>query len=307
MAGRGELFVREVGRPRPDRPSLVLLHGWTATADLNFFPLYAPLRRDGRHVVAFDLHGHGRGLRRPDRFRLGDCADDAAAVAAALGLSRIVPVGYSMGGLVAQLLWQRHRDLVAGLVLCATSRNFRGNAGDHLYFGGLTGLAAAARLAPGPLREQAFARYLDARMDRSALTPWAVAELARHDFRTVLEAGAAIGAFTSHRWAPDIDVPTAVVVTTGDTKIPPHRQRSWRPPSRTRSRSRWRPTITPALGRHRCSCPPCGGPCTTCWRARAPGPPTAERADRGRPRPAQASGLVPADSRRCSVPFSQRE
>ncbi|MGD9751055.1 MAG: alpha/beta fold hydrolase [Acidimicrobiia bacterium] len=225
MAGRGELFVREVGRPRPDRPSLVLLHGWTATADLNFFPLYAPLRRDGRHVVAFDLHGHGRGLRRPDRFRLGDCADDAAAVAAALGLSRIVPVGYSMGGLVAQLLWQRHRDLVAGLVLCATSRNFRGNAGDHLYFGGLTGLAAAARLAPGPLREQAFARYLDARMDRSALTPWAVAELARHDFRTVLEAGAAIGAFTSHRWAPDIDVPTAVVVTTGDTKIPPHRQR----------------------------------------------------------------------------------
>lgn len=224
LAGRGELFVREAGRPRPGRPSLLLLHGWTATADLNFFPAYASLRRDA-HVVSFDLHGHGRGLRRAERFRLADCADDAAALAGALGLEAIVPVGYSMGGLVAQLLWHRHRHLVRGLVLCATSRNFRGNAGDHLYFGGLSGLAAAARLAPGPLREQAFARYLDARIGRSELTPWAVAELARHDLRTVLEAGAAIGTFSSHEWVGEIDVPTAVVLTTADTKIPPHRQR----------------------------------------------------------------------------------
>ncbi|MCC6437468.1 MAG: alpha/beta fold hydrolase [Acidimicrobiales bacterium] len=224
LPDRGELFVREVGRPRAGQPSLLLLHGWTATADLNWFPAYEALRRDA-HVVSFDLRGHGRGLRTPERFRLADCADDAAALADALSLDAIVPVGYSMGGLVAQLLWHRHPRLVRGLVLCATSRNFRGNAGDHLYFGGLSGLATAARLAPGPLREQAFARYLDARIGRSDLTPWAVAELARHDFRTVLEAGAAIGTFSSHRWVGDIDVPTSVVITTADTKIPPHRQR----------------------------------------------------------------------------------
>lgn len=224
LAERGELFVREAGERRAGRPTLVLLHGWTATADLNWFPVYGPLA-ERHHVIALDLRGHGRGLRRPERFRLADCADDVAALAEALDLQCVIPVGYSMGGLVAQLVWHRHPDRVAGLVLCATSRNFRGSPGDHVYFGGLSGLAAASRLAPGPLKEQAFARYLEARIGTLGLTPWGVAELARHEFRTVLEAGAAIGTFSSHRWVGDIDVPTAVVVTTADTKIAPHRQR----------------------------------------------------------------------------------
>ncbi len=224
LEGRGRLFVREAGTADPATPTLVLLHGWTATADLNWFPAYAPLA-ERHHIVSLDLRGHGRGLRNADRFRLADCADDVAALAGVLGLERIVPVGYSMGGLVAQLVWHRHRRLVAGLVLCATSRNFRGTAGDHVYFGGLAGLAAASRLAPGPVRSQAFARYLEARIGRLGLTPWGIAELARHDFRLVLEAGAAIGTFSSHRWVGDIDVPTAVVITTEDTKIPPQRQR----------------------------------------------------------------------------------
>ncbi len=224
LPGRGRTFVRECGVATPDRPTLVLLHGWTGTADLNWFPVYEPLSALG-HVVALDQRGHGRGLRHPERFRLADCADDVAALAAELGLERVVPVGYSMGGLVAQLVWRRHRDLVAGLVLCATSRNFRGTAGDRVYFGGLTGLAAAGRFAPGPLRDQAFARFLEARIGRMGLTPWGVSELARHDFRTMLEAGAAIGTFSSHRWIGEVDVPTAVVVTSADSKIPPHRQR----------------------------------------------------------------------------------
>lgn len=224
LPGRGEVFVRLSRRPAAGEAVLVLLHGWTATADLNFFPVYAPLDALAP-VLSLDLRGHGRGLRMTQRFTLAGCADDVAAVAAALGIGAIVPVGYSMGGLVAQLLWQRHRALVRGLVLCATSRNFRGTAGDHVYFGGLSGLAVAGRLAPGPVREQAFARFLEARIERLDLTPWGTAELAGHELRALLEAGAAIGTFSSHRWIGEVDVPTAVVVTTADTKIPPRRQR----------------------------------------------------------------------------------
>jgi len=216
--------VREAGRARPGEPALVLLHGWTATADLNWYPAYGPLARR-HHVIAADLRGHGRGLRRPERFRLSDCADDVVALADQLGLTSIVPVGYSMGGLVAQLLWRRHRDRVAGLVLCATSRNFRETPGDHLFFNGLTGLAVAGRLAPPEVREQFFARYLEARIDQLGLGPWGSAELAGHDLRCLLEAGAAIGTFSSDQWIGGVDVPAAVVVTTADTKIPPARQR----------------------------------------------------------------------------------
>ncbi|MET0577730.1 MAG: hypothetical protein ABW122_03670, partial [Ilumatobacteraceae bacterium] len=34
LAGRGRTFVREVAGP-PGAPVVMLLHGWTATADLN--------------------------------------------------------------------------------------------------------------------------------------------------------------------------------------------------------------------------------------------------------------------------------
>lgn len=224
LPGRGELFVRQAGERRPGRPSLVLLHGWTATADLNWFPAYEPLAEQA-HVVACDLRGHGRGLRSPQRFSLEDCADDIAALAVELDLGGIVPVGYSMGGLVAQLLWRRHRHAVEGLILCSTSRNFRGTAGDQVFFNGLSRLAGVGRLAPGPLRDQTLSRLVELRTAALGLEPWALEEVAGHDLCALLEAGAAIGEFSSHGWIGEVDVPTAVVITTSDTTVPPDRQR----------------------------------------------------------------------------------
>src|SRR3954453_22233267 len=114
----------------PGAPTLVLLHGVTLTAELNWGGIVEPLRVRYR-VIMFDLPGHGRGVRTSGfglgDFRLEDCADDVAAVAAALGVERLVAVGYSMGGLVAQLLWRGPPGLVSGLVLCATARNVSGS------------------------------------------------------------------------------------------------------------------------------------------------------------------------------------
>ena len=49
---------------------------------------------------------------------------------------------------------------------------------------------------------------------------WVAAELRRHDLRQVLEAGQATTQFDSRRWIADVDIPTAVVVTTRDRAIP---------------------------------------------------------------------------------------
>jgi len=54
-----------------------------------------------------DHRGHGRGIRSAKPFRLADCADDVAALADRLGIETFIPVGYSMGGTVAQLMWRR--------------------------------------------------------------------------------------------------------------------------------------------------------------------------------------------------------
>src|SRR5918994_5708857 len=133
---RGRTFVRE--RPGPDgAPVVVLLHGWTATATLNWAPVFEPLSHHFR-VVALDHRGHGRGVRARSPFRLEDCADDVAALLGVLGVARCIAVGYSMGGAIAQLLWRRHADLVDGMVLCATSGSFRGSGPQRL----LSGIAA---------------------------------------------------------------------------------------------------------------------------------------------------------------------
>jgi 3-oxoadipate enol-lactonase len=201
---------------------LFLVHGWTATADLNWFGCYQTLAARHR-IVAIDLRGHGRGIRAEERFSLEACADDVLAAAAELELGPFVPVGYSMGGLVAQLIWRQGGEEVAGLVLAATARNFQGTVGDRVYFGGLATLARAYRRAPVAVRDQAINRYLTMRTGR--LDPWAATEVASGDLGTYLEAGTAIGGFSSHPWVGDLDVPTAIVVTTQDRTVPTWRQR----------------------------------------------------------------------------------
>ena len=59
----------------------------------------------------------------------------------------------------------------------------------------------------------------------STVRMWAAAELRRHDVRQLLEAANATTQFDSRGWIGEIDVPTAVVVTTRDRAIPPAVQR----------------------------------------------------------------------------------
>ena len=217
----GTVHLREASGP-DGSPAAILLHGWTATADLNFFRVYEPLSEHVR-VLAFDHRGHGRGLRSRRLFRLEDCADDVVALADAIGLDRFVAVGYSMGGAVAQLLWQRHRERLVGLVLCATAPHFNRQRNERLSFLGLTGLAAVARYTPAQLRRWLTSQlYLQRKT--STWQPWAVEEAARHDWRMVLEAGRALGGFRADEWLGDVDVPTSVVITMKDHVVPVRRQ-----------------------------------------------------------------------------------
>jgi len=136
-----------------------------------------------------------------------------------------VPVGYSMGGPIAQLLWHRHRSLVRGLVLCATSRNFAGHPREQALFATMPAVSGAARLVPGTVWRRVGDRTVGRRVDRQAFGEWAASELRRTSPVAVLEAAATLGRYSSHGWIGDIDVPTAVVVTTKDDLVPPRRQR----------------------------------------------------------------------------------
>ena len=224
LVGRGTTFIRELTGPR-NAPVVMLLHGWGATADLNWHRSYHDLARRYR-VIALDHRGHGRGLRSDQRFRLEDCADDAVAVADALGIERFIPVGYSMGGPIASLVWHRHRDRVDGLVLCATSSRFNESRVKRAGFSILNGTSSLASIGPfrslGRMSGAAWTRRLERRGDAA----WTIEQVLRHDWNQVLAAGRAIGRFDSTPWIGQVDVPSAVVVTLDDEVVPTSEQRA---------------------------------------------------------------------------------
>lgn len=224
LEGRGQTFIRELAGPA-GAPTVVLLHGWTATADLNWWASYSPLA-EHFHVVAMDHRGHGRGLRTREPFRLADCADDVAALADAIGRERIIVVGYSMGGPIAQLVWQRHRRLVHGLVLCATSSTFHGTSKERWLSGLATGTSKLAGTLPlGRVTSVAIGKWSGWR-ERRDDSWWGFEEVGRHDWTQIVEAGCDVLRFDSRPWIGTVDVPTAVVVTGDDAVVPTLRQRA---------------------------------------------------------------------------------
>ena len=221
VPGRGDTFVYEMEGP-PGAPVLFLVHGLVATTQLNWFPAF-PVLADRYRVVATDLRGHGRGFPSGNRFRLSDCADDIVAVADALGVERFIPVGYSIGGPVAQLVWHRHRDRVEGLVLAATSRNFGGTLRERTWYRIVPGIVAGTRVI-GRIRGRGRPPEEIELGDDAFLSRWAMEELRRVSPAVALQAMGALGRFSSHEWIEEVDVPTAVVVTTKDRFISPARQ-----------------------------------------------------------------------------------
>jgi 3-oxoadipate enol-lactonase len=221
LRGRGTTFVREVPAPkgRKKRPTVLLVHGWTVTADLNFYECFGPL--GARYpVVAHDQRGHGRGIRSGE-FRLEDCADDIASLIDAMELQRPIVVGYSMGGGVAQLVAQRHPDKIRGIVLCATAHRFASGLHEQAWRRVLLDSVTAvmARL-PVDIRARLNQEFQARRDVGNSHEAWVLDEIARHDPAMVLQGLQALAAFDSLTWLGDLDVPVAVVRTLDDTTVP---------------------------------------------------------------------------------------
>jgi 3-oxoadipate enol-lactonase len=224
------IWTWEVEGP-PGAPPVVLLHGWMATAALNWYSSLGYLGRQFR-VVAPNLRGHGRHGREGPQFNLDGCADDLAALVTELGLRHPVVVGYSMGGAVAQVLARRHPRLLGGIVLCATAASFTSKLRMRPVVQVVGRLLSQASRS-WPSAAGALLRWRIARHDRAVawaqggkqLHPeWALKERALSHLAAFVEAGAELNAYDSSSWLPQLQVPAAVVVTLEDQVVAPWRQ-----------------------------------------------------------------------------------
>ncbi|MEE4277337.1 MAG: alpha/beta hydrolase [Halieaceae bacterium] len=103
----------------PDKPGLLLMHGFLAHA--RCFAFIAPFLARDYHVVAFDLSGMGNsGVRDsyPDEVRAAEVEDVARATGLFEHAVKPIVIAHSYGGHVALTAMQDRHDLFGGLIIC---------------------------------------------------------------------------------------------------------------------------------------------------------------------------------------------
>ncbi len=134
--GRGITLCYETFGERSD-PTALLIMGLGTQMVAWQEDFCCELAGRGFHVVRFDNRDVGRSThlsgrppsipqllrrsRRAARYTLGDMADDAAGLLSKLDLAPAHVIGASMGGMIAQTLAARHREMVRSLVSIMSS------------------------------------------------------------------------------------------------------------------------------------------------------------------------------------------
>jgi pimeloyl-ACP methyl ester carboxylesterase len=204
------------------------MHALGCTANLTWFASIGALR-EHYNLVLMDMRWHGRGISDGKFFRISDCADDWVALADVMGIESFIPVGYSMGGVVAQSLWRRHPERVAGLVLCSTAANWHDTRRERAFFSLLPTVTvpmALRRKVPVARDGEDMRAIITAATADGEVRRWALQEFRSTKVTSLVAALHAIGRFDSTPWLGEIGVPTSVVVTDKDSWVPTRRQRA---------------------------------------------------------------------------------
>ena len=120
----GQALVPD-GSTMRQRPTVVLVHGGPGSYDHSYFKPDFTALTPLAQVVYLDLRGHGRSARHdPRAWSFESCADDLRAFCDAVGITRPIIVGHSLGGVIAMVYAARHPGHAGSLVLQSTMARF---------------------------------------------------------------------------------------------------------------------------------------------------------------------------------------
>jgi len=148
-ADGARIYVRALGPRESTEPALLILDGIGCAGWA--FRKIAPQIAKRRQVVFVHYRGHGRSPTPPRPWHLGmhTLADDAAAASTALGIDRVVVLGFSMGFQVALEFYRRHHERTAGLISLAgpPGQPLESFRGTNTFAFALPFMVAATRMA----------------------------------------------------------------------------------------------------------------------------------------------------------------
>ncbi|MFI9822597.1 alpha/beta fold hydrolase [Streptomyces sp. NPDC052013] len=207
-----ELTYDDEGPRDPEGVPLVFIHGWTANRhrwdhQMEHFAA-------GHRVIRLDLRGHGDSTGIGAR-AIADLAGDVMALLDHLEVDRFIPIGHSMGGMIAQTIALTHPERVERMVLVNSISRMAYSRGRGLLMAASTRvpfkLFVAANIqrafAPGHPRHE-IKEYIRA----SAATP-------REVVMTLYDA---MRAFDVLDRVGEIRVPTLMVHGYHDIQLPVH-------------------------------------------------------------------------------------
>lgn len=102
-----------------DGPAVVFAN--SLGTDLRVWDMVVAALPAGLRVIRYDKRGHGLTDAPDGDYFMGDLVADAAGLIDHLGLKRVLFVGLSIGGVIAQGLAAERPDLVRGVVLSNTA------------------------------------------------------------------------------------------------------------------------------------------------------------------------------------------
>lgn len=113
---RGAIFIEDRPMPKPNQPTLVLIHG---AGGAHQAWAHSTRHLANANIVALDLNGHGASAGQ-GHADIPAYADDMIALLDALHIEKAIFAGHSMGGGIALTLALDHPERVHGLILVGT-------------------------------------------------------------------------------------------------------------------------------------------------------------------------------------------
>lgn len=118
---RSDIHYKDYRQTDFDGVPFVLVHG----AGSQYMDYHSKMRRT-LNAIALDLPGHGKSPAL-EPISIQNYANDVVAFIEALNLDKVILVGHSMGGAIAQQIALNSSELLSGLVLIATGANLQVN------------------------------------------------------------------------------------------------------------------------------------------------------------------------------------